>query len=202
MQRKLQSNKKQRKSAASWQKQGASERSARPSLSCHRPLHCLGSLRRGSWRGDDPLPARLLSRSVDYVSLSRPDGSNPGSPAVISGRLNNLMLFLLVAVLAGFAVQHYSGTATRPLCINGHPAPRQSGVTYGGLRPGHGFQRGHCIPLGLGGADEPGNVWLQPEGEARRKDAAEWQAIEAYCRGEITLEEARSRFVGHCHPGD
>lgn len=132
MQRKLQSNKKQRKSAASWQKQGASERSARPSLSCHRPLHCLGSPRRGSWRGDDPLPARLLSRSVVYISLSRLDGSNPGSPAVISGRLDNVMLFLLVAMLAGFAVQHDSGTATRPLCINGHPALRQSGVTYGG----------------------------------------------------------------------
>jgi hypothetical protein len=61
-------------------------------------------------------------------------------------------------------------------------------VTYGGLRPEHGFQRDHCIPLGLGGADDRSNVWLQPEDKARRKDKAEWQAIEAYCRGGITLE--------------
>ena len=118
------------------------------------------------------------------------------------GSHDGLMLGLLVAVLIGLAVQHYAGSASYPLCISGHPAPRQADVTCGGLRPEHGYQRDHCIPLGLGGADEPGNVWLQPAEEARRKDQAEWQAIEAYCRGEITLEQARSRFIGRCHPGD
>ena len=93
------------------------------------------------------------------------------------GSHDGLVLGLLVAVLIGLAVQHYAGSASYPLCISDHPAR-------------------------LGGSDEPGNVWLQPAEEARRKDQAEWQAIEAYCREEITLEQARSRFVGRCHPGD
>jgi|HubBroStandDraft_2_1064218.scaffolds.fasta_scaffold214691_2 hypothetical protein len=82
----------------------------------------------------------------------------------------------------------------QPLCINGHPAQRSGDVTYAGLPPRHGFQRDHRLPLCLGGADDASNVWYQPLAEAKAKDALEWQACEQYCRGEITLDQARSRF--------
>jgi hypothetical protein len=77
------------------------------------------------------------------------------------------------------------------LCLNGHPAPRRPHVTYGGLPTKPGVERDHCIPLGLGGADDAGNVRYQPLGEAKVKDADEHTAIENYCAGLWTLAQAR-----------
>jgi hypothetical protein len=92
--------------------------------------------------------------------------------------------------------------AERLLCINGHPAPRPHGVTYGGLPPRHGYERDHCLPLGLGGRDVPSNVWYQRLPEAHRKDHIEDYYIEAYCRGDITLAEARAHLpADRCVPG-
>jgi hypothetical protein len=92
--------------------------------------------------------------------------------------------------------------AERLLCIEGHPAPRPHGVTYGGLRARHGYERDHCMPLGLGGPDTPANVWYQPWPEALRKDEIEDREIEAYCRGDVTLADARAHFpADRCIPG-
>lgn len=88
------------------------------------------------------------------------------------------------------------------LCVNGHPAKRSPDVSYGGLEPRHGYQRDHCVPLGLGGPDTETNVWYQPIEEAHRKDLREYQVIEAYCRGEISLQEAKAEFPPErCVPG-
>ena len=76
------------------------------------------------------------------------------------------------------------------LCVNGHPAHRAP-TTYAGLPPIPGYQRDHRIPRCLGGADSRENVWYQPLPEAHRKDALERQACEAYCRGALSLDQAR-----------
>lgn len=74
-------------------------------------------------------------------------------------------------------------------------------MTYGGLRPRHGYERDHCLPLGLGGPDVLSNVWYQQLPEAHRKDHIEDYYIEAYCRGDIILAEARARFpADRCVP--
>lgn len=82
------------------------------------------------------------------------------------------------------------------LCVNGRPAPRAAGVTYGGLPPRLGYQRDHRQPLCLGGADDAANVRYQPLDEALAKDKDEQRACEAYCRGEISLEAARLWLAG------
>ena len=83
---------------------------------------------------------------------------------------------------------------SEPLCINGHPAPRSPDVTYAGLPPRHGYERDHIVPLCLAGSDTRDNLQYQPIDEARKKDSREWHACEQFCRGEITLDEARSQF--------
>ena len=98
----------------------------------------------------------------------------------------------VLCVLA-FAVALCAGrvdAAQRHLCINGHPTPRDPGVTYGGLQPRHGFERDHIIPLCLGGPDTPENVQYQPLAEAIRKDIDERRLCEAYCHGDISLQDA------------
>jgi hypothetical protein len=88
------------------------------------------------------------------------------------------------------------------LCVNGHPTARPPHVTYGGLPGRRGYERDHCVPLGLGGPDTPANVWYQPWPEALRKDEIEDREIEAYCRAEITLAEAQALFTAdRCVPG-
>ncbi len=80
------------------------------------------------------------------------------------------------------------------LCINNHPAPRSPDVSYAGLVARHGYQRDHIIPLCLGGPDTKDNLRYQSIEQAHIKDALEWQACEAYCRGEISLKDAQDRF--------
>jgi hypothetical protein len=68
---------------------------------------------------------------------------------------------------------------------HGHPARRSEHATYGGLEPRPGWERDHCLPLRLGGADAAGNVWYQPIAEAQRKDLVEpkrsrWCAAASY----------------------
>ena len=82
----------------------------------------------------------------------------------------------------------------QPLCVDGHPAHRSPDVTYAGLPPKHGYQRDHIIPLCLGGPDTRDNLQYQPIAEAKLKDAQERQACEAYCRGQISLDQARAQF--------
>ena len=106
------------------------------------------------------------------------------------------------ALLIAAAIYPPVPASARVLCIDGHPAPRPADVTYGGLPPRPGAERDHCGPLGLGGDDEASNIWYQPWPEARRKDEVERQMIEAYCRGEMSLDAARARFIGHCRPGE
>jgi hypothetical protein len=77
-------------------------------------------------------------------------------------------------------------------CVDGHPAPRRAGITYGGLPPRHGYERDHCRPLGLGGADDAGNVRYQALPQARAKDADEMTAIENFCAGIWSLGQARA----------
>jgi len=93
------------------------------------------------------------------------------------------------------------GALPEELCIAGRPAMRSGHVTYAGLEPRPGYERDHCIPLGLGGADDASNVWYQPLDEARRKDVVEHRKIKAYCRGSTTRDEARLVFAGICRPG-
>lgn len=81
-----------------------------------------------------------------------------------------------------------------PLCVNGHPAPRDPNLTYAGLEPRHGYQRDHIIPPCLGGSDTRDNLQYQPLAEAHIKDHRERQACEAYCAGRITLDQARAQF--------
>jgi hypothetical protein len=90
-----------------------------------------------------------------------------------------------------------SGTASaQSLCVDGHPAPRRAHVTYGGFPPRHGYERDHCRPLGLGGADDAGNVRYEPMAEARIKDADEQVAIGNFCAGIWTLAQARAWLAG------
>jgi hypothetical protein len=80
------------------------------------------------------------------------------------------------------------------LCIHGHPRPRSTHVTYGGKPAVHGLIRDHVIPLGLGGPDTADNVQYQTPADAAAKDGREWRAIEAYCAGRVSLEDARKEF--------
>jgi hypothetical protein len=106
-----------------------------------------------------------------------------------------MSLLCLAATIVGLSLAFAEGRlCAQPLCINGHPIPRSHSITYAGLSPRHGFQRDHRVPLCLGGADDASNVWYQPIAEAEIKDRLEWATCEAYCRGDISLEQARGRF--------
>jgi len=99
-----------------------------------------------------------------------------------------------------------TGTERETLCENGHPRHRLPDcavgiynpgvcISYGGLHRCRGYQRDHITPLGLGGPDELSNLQYQPLDEARRKDhEMEDPAIEEFCSGRISREEAVSRF--------
>ena len=60
----------------------------------------------------------------------------------------------------------------------------------------HGLVRDHRTPLALGGPDTADNVQYQTPADAAAKDRVEWSAIEAYCRGELSLEGARALVAG------
>jgi hypothetical protein len=81
------------------------------------------------------------------------------------------------------------------LCVNGHPAPRKVGITYGGLPVIKGYVRDHYpAPLCLGQQDTESHVRYQPPGEAEDKDRLERYACEAYCKGKMDLTHARNLF--------
>lgn len=82
------------------------------------------------------------------------------------------------------------------LCVNGHPAPRSTHVTYGGLPAIHGLVRDHIVPLCLGGQDVASNIQYQTPADSYAKDEVERYACEAYCRSAVTLPEAL-HFVAH-----
>lgn len=94
------------------------------------------------------------------------------------------------ALLAAVA----TANAQPQICINGHPAPRRPDVTYGGLPTKPGYERDHIIPLCLGGPDARSNIQYQPWPDARLKDERERQACEAFCRGDISFEDASALF--------
>jgi hypothetical protein len=102
--------------------------------------------------------------------------------------MTRLPLLVILALTACDA------SASHPLCVAGHPAPRSHFVTYAGLPPRAGYQRDHIIPLCLGGADALANLQYQPLALAHAKDAQERRACEAFCRGQLTLEQARAPF--------
>ena len=108
--------------------------------------------------------------------------------------------FVVGLILVGLGSWAVLGQDTYDrLCIDKHPVRRSLHVTYGGKPPVHGMRRDHIIPLGLGGPDTADNVQYQTPIDAESKDRTEWMAIEAYCRGEMTLAGARA-FVQSWRP--
>jgi hypothetical protein len=53
----------------------------------------------------------------------------------------------------------------------------------------------HLIPLEVGGANDPKNLWPEPKVEAKTKDTLENQMHTAVCAGRISLADAQARFV-------
>jgi hypothetical protein len=105
-----------------------------------------------------------------------------------------------IAFCVGIALAALSAEAQRSqpipldehaqLCVNGHPRPRSTHVTYGGLTPMRGYQRDHWLSLCLGGRDDADNIWYQPIDDARRKDKVERHLCDRYCSGGMSLEHA------------
>ena len=112
-----------------------------------------------------------------------------------------LKIITIIAVVLIFSIRS-AFAEERELCVNGHPAPRPSYVTYGGKRPAVGYQRDHVCPLCLGCPDTAANVVYQPWPEAHRKDADERRACEVYCAGEQTPErlDAARRWLADRWP--
>jgi hypothetical protein len=98
----------------------------------------------------------------------------------------------LIVTVNNWGRRGWRAAAQEPLCVNGHPARRSEHVTYGGKPSVHGLVRDHRVPLGLGGPDKADNVQYQTPADAEAKDRVEWTAIEACCRGEVSLEGARA----------
>jgi hypothetical protein len=96
-----------------------------------------------------------------------------------------------LAIFAGAMVAHHRASG-RPLCVDGRPAPRPEFVTYGGLAKLSGMVRDHVVPLGLGGPDVRSNMQYQTYADADAKDRVEHTAIEGYCAGRLSLDEARA----------
>jgi len=53
------------------------------------------------------------------------------------------------------------------------------------------YELDHFIPLGVGGSSNLSNLWLEPIGEAKRKDADELLAHEYVTSGRWTLEQGQ-----------
>jgi hypothetical protein len=100
------------------------------------------------------------------------------------------------------------------ICVPGYAAARRPSITWSqgvkrfmcAVREFDGgpdaslcmkaYELDHIVPLCLGGDPEaPDNLQLQPWPEARAKDKLEAATCRAYCRGEITLEDARALFA-------
>jgi len=80
------------------------------------------------------------------------------------------------------------------LCMNGHPVQRSPHVTYGHRHCPVGTVRDHIVPLCLGGPDAADNIQCQPREPSYAKDKRERAACDAYCAGEITIDQARGAF--------
>lgn len=72
-------------------------------------------------------------------------------------------------------------------------AYRRSGVPWS-ERGSHTLD--HIVPLCLGGGWEQSNLQVQTREEAALKDRVERYACRAYCKGEITMEDARRLVIG------
>lgn len=109
------------------------------------------------------------------------------------------LAFIAVAILTCGGSWVKDGYTNDPniLCINGHPAPRRSHVTYGHLPTKSCCERDHICPLGLGCPDTLDNLQYQPWPEAYTKDGKERVAEEIYCRNPspALLNRLRSTFT-------
>lgn len=60
----------------------------------------------------------------------------------------------------------------------------------------------HLVPLGIGGADVPGNIWPETHAGALRKDRCEKRARRLVCTGKLEIGAAQRGFstdyVGFC----
>lgn len=74
--------------------------------------------------------------------------------------------------------------------------PRGRRTPGGGyVGPRRGYVIDHLVPLELGGANDPRNLWPQPRAEARAKDRVEDTLHEAVCSGQMGLVDAQQRIV-------
>jgi hypothetical protein len=112
----------------------------------------------------------------------------------MGGGMRDFLGGAILCGVAAVAIAYAVGGQAGPLCVDGHPAARRAGVTYGGLLARHGYQRDHLWPLCAGGPDTRSNVWYEPLAEAHRKDALEWRECEAMCRGEVSPDAVRDYF--------
>ncbi|MBC5804245.1 MAG: HNH endonuclease [Candidatus Eremiobacteraeota bacterium] len=76
------------------------------------------------------------------------------------------------------------------------------GIPRGHRTPGGGYvgpRRGyvidHLVPLELGGANSPRNLWPQPRAEAHAKDRVEDALHQAVCSGRMGLVDAQQRIA-------
>ncbi len=74
--------------------------------------------------------------------------------------------------------------------------PRGHRTPDGGyVGPRRGYVIDHLVPLELGGANSPRNLWPQPRAEARVKDRVEETLHEAVCSGRMGLVDAQQRIA-------
>ena len=118
--------------------------------------------------------------------------------------MRRLLCYSTSLMLAGLTTQL---PHSAPLCINGHPAPRDPNVTYGGLPEKSGYQRDHVWPLELGGPDTADNVKYQrcdqtgprgrcEQGPAKLKDDDEHFAGGQMCAGRWSQDFAKRWLAG------
>jgi hypothetical protein len=97
-----------------------------------------------------------------------------------------------IAFCAGLALA--SAAQAQSLCVNGHPVPRSSHVTYGYVHCSAGYVRDHKTPLCGGGPDIAENIRCEEYGESKIKDGEEREWCEAMCRGDVTAPELQRHF--------
>lgn len=70
------------------------------------------------------------------------------------------------------------------------------------LRSADDFELDHLVPLCLGGADRPANLWPEAWGEARQKDRLEARMCRKVCEGAMRLVDAQHWFLGNAWAKD
>lgn len=68
---------------------------------------------------------------------------------------------------------------------------------YGDWPPQQKYEIDHLVPLELGGASKPWNLWPQPWDEARRKDLLENRLHRLVCAGRVSLDLAQQAIAGN-----